>query len=403
MITSTKGKSPFYPGQPVPVELFVGRAEQLDRIITRGVGQVAEGKPITVYVQGEYGIGKSSVAKFVQWMAERNYNLHPIYASIGGVRNLEDLAAAVLEATVRSGALDPKKWEKIGEFLAKYIGKIDLYGVNINFDALKKDASNFKTPFSMLSFLSETLKRLQKDTEVNGIFLVLDEINGIASNPDFAYFIKSLVDTNAMSAESLPLLLMLCGVEECRREMIQNHQPVERIFDVVDIEPMSKKEMEAFFKKAFDSVNVRVNPEALTVMTYYSAGFPKIMHLIGDSAFWLDQDGEISKDEATFAVLSAADEVGKKYVDQQVFKALRSKDYHSILGKIAKTGLGMTFLRQDVTKGLTNSERKKFDNFLQRMKKLKVLRSGEVKGEYVFNSRMVRVYIWLTLGKPSKA
>jgi hypothetical protein len=32
----------------------------------------------------------------------------------------------------------------------------------------------------------------------------------------------------------------------------------------------------------------------------------------------------------------AADEVGKKYVDQQVYKALRSKDYHSILAKIAK-------------------------------------------------------------------
>ncbi|HLG17619.1 MAG TPA: hypothetical protein VJH03_24460 [Blastocatellia bacterium] len=51
-----KGKSPFYPGQPVPVELFVGREAQLDRIMTRGVGQVAEGKPVAQYVQGEYGI-----------------------------------------------------------------------------------------------------------------------------------------------------------------------------------------------------------------------------------------------------------------------------------------------------------------------------------------------------------
>jgi len=40
-----KGQSPFYPGQPVPVELFVGRQDQLDRIIKRGVGQVERGKP----------------------------------------------------------------------------------------------------------------------------------------------------------------------------------------------------------------------------------------------------------------------------------------------------------------------------------------------------------------------
>jgi hypothetical protein len=29
------------------------------------------------------------------------------------------------------------------------------------------------------------------------------------------------------------------------------------------------------------------------------------------------------------------------------------------------------------------------------MKKLKVLRSGEVPGEYIFNMRMARLYIWL--------
>jgi hypothetical protein len=38
---------------------------------------------------------------------------------------------------------------------------------------------------------------------------------------------------------------------------------------------------------------------------------------------------------------------------------------------------------------------RKFNNFLQRMKKLNVIRSGEVQGEYTFNLRMVRLYIWL--------
>ena len=41
------------------------------------------------------------------------------------------------------------------------------------------------------------------------------------------------------------------------------------------------------------------------------------------------------------------------------------------------------------------SEKKKFNNFLQEMKSLNVLRSGDVPGEYIFNVRMVRLYIWL--------
>ncbi|MBN1816491.1 MAG: hypothetical protein JW828_03970 [Sedimentisphaerales bacterium] len=55
----------------------------------------------------------------------------------------------------------------------------------------------------------------------------------------------------------------------------------------------------------------------------------------------------------------------------------------------------MTFRKQDVERGLTDNEKKKFHNFLQKMKKLKVLRSGDVRGGYIFNIRMVRLYIWL--------
>ena len=96
------------------------------------------------------------------------------------------------------------------------------------------------------------------------------------------------------------------------------------------------------------------------------------------------------------AVVNAAEEVGRKYVDQQVYKALRSPDYHSILQKIASHGpSGDGFTKKDVADGLTTAEQKKLGNFLQRMKKLNVIRSGDSAGEYVFNVQMVRLYIWL--------
>ncbi len=391
----SKGKSPFYPGQPVPVELFVGRAKQIDRIMNRAVAQVSAGKPIAVFVRGEYGIGKSSIAGFVQWIAEKHQALHGIYAPLGGARELSDVAVTVLEATLRSGAFDPKRSEKVRNWLAKYIGRQELFGFTLNAEALRKDAPSLATPFGMLGFLTETVERL-KDDGIKGIFLVLDEINGITENPQFANFIKGLVDTNAMSSKPLPLLLMLCGVEERRRQMIQKHQPVDRIFDVIEIESMDVKEMEAFFQRAFDSVSMPVEPSAMSILTQYSAGFPKIMHLVGDAAFWIDRDGIIKQADALTAVFLAAEEVGKKYVDQQVYRALRSPDYKSILAKIGKMDPDtMSFKKADVASGLTESEKKKFNNFLQKMKSLNVLRSGDVPGEYIFNVRMVRLYIWL--------
>jgi hypothetical protein len=388
-----KSKSPFYPGQPVPVELFVGRASQINHIMQRGVGQVEAGKPIALYIQGEYGIGKSSIAGFVQWVAEREHNLHSIYAPLGAAQTVDDVGAAILEATIRSGALNPGRSEMLRNWLAKYIGDQSLFGVTIHADALKQDAPSITK--GILPFLTEVFSRL-KTSGVKGVFLVLDEINGVTADPQFAHFIKGIVDTNAMSREPLPLLLTLSGVEERRREMIQKYQPIDRIFDVVEIRPMSENEMKEFFTRAFESVQMKVNEEAMQTLVHYSAGFPKIMHLVGDAAYWIDRDGIVDEEEAFQAIFEAAEEVGRKYVDQQVYRALHSKDYLSILAKVAQQGPdSMSFRKAEILAGLTETEKKKFNNFLQKMKALKVLKSGDVQGEYVFNVRMVRLYIWL--------
>lgn len=392
MSNEGKGRSPFYPGQPVPVDLFVGRSQQIRRIVDRGAQQVALGKPVAFFVQGEYGIGKSSLAHYARFLSERKHGLLGLHATLGGASTLGDVGGAILQAAAEAGSLDPSRYERFVEWLAKYVGEQSLFGITIHADALRREGPNISK--GTLPFFREVLDRL-KGTDIRGIFLVLDEVNGITSNPDFAHYVKCLIDSNALLNEPVPLLLMICGTEERRREMIVRHQPVERIFDVVDITPMSEEEMMAFFTQAFGSAGIRIDEDAINVLTHYSAGFPKIMHLIGDNAFWFDSDGVISRNDSLMAVVGAAEDVGKKYVDQQVYRALRSKDYQSILRKIARTGLEVAFHKHDIEKGLTESERRKLDNFLSRMKKLNVIRSGESRGQYVFNSRMVRLYIWL--------
>jgi DNA polymerase III delta subunit len=112
-----------------------------------------------------------------------------------------------------------------------------------------------------------------KENGIKGLMLILDEINGITRHSQFAHFIKALVDENALSQNPLPLMLMLCGVEERRREMIEHHQPIERIFDIVEIKPMDEKEMKDFFNKAFGSVGMKVEDKAMSLLCHYSAGF----------------------------------------------------------------------------------------------------------------------------------
>ncbi len=394
MAVRDKGKSPFHPSQPVPIELFVGRQDQIDRMLTRGAAQVKAGKPVSFFVQGEYGIGKSSIANYLQNAAEQQFQLLRINANLGGAETIEELAVRILEATVQSGARNPSLSGRFKSWLGKYIGKQQLFGFSVNLEALREDAPQLSTPSQMLGFFRETLDRMKG--EVAGISLVLDELNGIVNTPKFSHFIKGLIEENAFTDRPVPLLLILCGVEERRRTMIRHHPPVDRIFDIVEIEKMSQPEMEEFFSRSFASADMKVKPEAMRLLTLYSAGLPKVMHVIGDEAYFADTDNVVDVKDANAAVMGAADEIGRKFVDQQVYRALRSHDYHSILKKIASHGpTTMSFTKKQAAEGLNDSERKKLNNFLQRMKKLNVIRSGDTAGEYVFNVKMVRLYIWL--------
>ncbi|MCI0703273.1 MAG: ATP-binding protein [Planctomycetia bacterium] len=392
-----KGRSPFNPGQPVPAELFTGRQQEIDRILQRGVGQTALGKPTAFFIQGEYGIGKSSIASFAQTIAERDHGLIGIYTTLGGVKTLDDLAASVLEATLHSGLYDPTWREQTRNWLAKYIGKQDLFGFSVNLEAIKVDAPQLASALQMLGFLREAHDRYARARGGKGVFLVLDEINGIAPMPEFAQFVKSLIDSNALNREPVPLLLMLCGTEERRTQMIECHPPTDRLFDVVDIPPMSEAEMTDFFRKAFESVEMMADDDAMLVMTQAAAGFPKIMHSVGDSVFWRVTGKRVDHPTAIRGVIDASREVGRKFVDAQVYDAIQSKDYQSILKKLAND-LGPfreEFTRKDLAAKLNDSEKRKLDNFLQKLKKLNVIKSLDTPGRYQFRIKMVQTYIWL--------
>ena len=148
MAENTKGRSPFYPGQPIPVDLFTGRIKPLRRIMTRGVSQVVSGKPVTMFVQGEYGIGKSSLANYARAIAEKEEgnNLHGVYVTLGGANSLEDVGGTILEGFIHSGADDPKRSRKIRDWLEKYITRQTLFDVEIKTEAIKRDAHRITKP-----------------------------------------------------------------------------------------------------------------------------------------------------------------------------------------------------------------------------------------------------------------
>jgi len=353
-----KDRSPFTPGNPVPVELFVGRTNQLEEIL-RNVKQARTGKQENIFLAGERGIGKSSFAKFVCNMACKE-RLLSVHVFLGQVTSLDEMVRRVFEELLKVS--NTQSWYgKISGYFENKIQQIDLFGVAVSFHPTAEDTRELVNNFpEALVNIAEKIK-----TEKKGLFIVLDDIDAISRTPEFANWYKSFVDKVATHFDYFPISIMLIGLPEFRDNLSRNQPSLMRVFRVVEIEKLQEKEVKDFFLRAFNKVNIAVQESAMEIMVDYSGGLPTIMHEIGDAIFWIDEDGIVKDDDVWKGVISAAESIGKKYLDPLVYRAIRSEKYRSILRKL---GVTTSFKKNEIVAKLTKEEKAVFDNFLRTMR-----------------------------------
>ncbi len=382
-------ESPFTPGKPVPIDYFIARRKEIERL-KRAIVQASRGQNENVFITGERGIGKSSLAGFIRHLAEKEHGFLGAHCFLGGVRDLEGMMRVVFQRLLQEVS-DPSIFDKLKRVFDKYIKGLTLFGMGVEFT---KDASELRTLVDNFLPALRKIADTIKDRK-SGIVLILDDLNGISDLPQFAPFLKSFVDELATSRDGLALLLVLVGIHE-RRDELAKHQPsVARIFDVIDLPPMNQDESSEFFRAMFGSRSIGISPEALSLMVHLSGGLPMLMHEVGDAAFWLDTDDSIDEKDARGGIIQAAESVGRRYLDPQVYRALRSETYRSILRTLGSLPLGRSFRREDILQKMPTRQQKGFDNFLQRIKRIGLIAPTEVRGEYRFVNQLYHLYVRL--------
>lgn len=386
------GDSPFSPGKPVTPELFVGRDQEIRRFEAK-LKKCANGSIESVFLTGERGIGKSSFARVMGVYANSELHLAPIYCQLIAARDLDEtlqiLSQKILQNFPRGTVLD-----KIRGVFDRYIDEFDLQLFPVSAKiGLKKDAdSRRQLRLNFPDLLVSTIKNIKGNYD--GLFLILDDLNGVTKDPNFGNFIKNLVDGLVTGGyEKIPLALALIGIGERLDDMSKAQPSVARVFDVIYLPRLSPNEVKNFYNMAFKKVGLKVAEGALDNLTFWSGGMPAIMHEIGDAAFSVNKDETIDENDATEGCVIAADNIGRKYMEPRVFEKL-SKSYQNLLDYVAKQGLGTTITRQMLISD-GNEKDSSVDNFLSKMSELGVFHRGENPGEYRFSRDIYSLYNYL--------
>ena len=390
-------KRVFYPDQPVPPELFVGRADEMYTLVEHGLAPALEGHPKAMFILGDFGMGKSSIAAYVKTLAEENDEVYGIYASLAGAETLPELSRLISRAAEDTSARQKAIGNNDGAPLQQIRSAASLLTttqVPVRQQATA-DPIETATHVDLLGFLKK-LRATLFTGRTRAIMLILDEIDTLAPNRLFAPFVKGLVDTNAQDSDKVPLLLLVCGVRRCWQQMLHAHQSIERVLEPVEICPMNLAEATEFYRKAFASAGMDVSSDAIRVFHAQSGGVPRIMHLVGEKAYRADKDQLVDLHDAQLATLQAAQDYGQRIVREKLFGILHSRDERAILSRIGHLNRDAPrFLIGEVAAGMSSAELARLPYFLDDLVKLEILRPGETRDEFEFSLPLVQLYFWL--------
>ena len=388
--------SPFRPGQPVPIESFVGRIREVE-LLSSLVKASVQGRFTIGFVSGERGIGKSSLASFVRHLSEHESQVAGCHVFLGGVQDLKEMLRRTFDRLLKE-SMDRPWHEQIKEFFGNHVRKVGLFGITLELNLKDSDLSTLANDFvPTVTRLLDSLKG-HKST----LFLILDDINGLAGSEVFANWLKSTVDEISTSQQKIPLCILMVGLEERRQELVSNQPSLARVFELIDIAPWADDEAMDFYRNSFDSVSAKIDATDLRQLVRLAGGVPILAHEIGDAVWRTARGLRIDSKEVRKGILTAADLIGWKLVQPRVFRAIRSELHHSILRKMWNAPR-MHFQRSELLKHLSSDERKVMDNSLRRMKRFGALETDpEVKGGYRFPNLLHMLYFWMESQRTSR-
>lgn len=353
----------FETGRPVSPENFKGRKSSIQKII-RYVKSASNGNTQHFFLTGERGIGKTSLAKYVMSIVENNYGMTGVYVSNKGNETLEELIDSIIAGILKKIPKNLLK-DKVKDIFGN-IESLEIKGAKINFKSGKKKSEFVIKDFPY--FMQDLINEVNKE---NGIFLVIDDINGLSESKKFVDWYKNFSDTIAVNDLNLKLYILFAGYPVKFDNLVYQEPSFGRIFNQENLENFSDSEIREFFIETFANSNIKCSEEALNIFTSFSYGLPLIMQQIGESTFWIVEDNEITKDIALKGVINAINEIGHKQL-RHILNIISDFEYGSIVLKLGDNDLS-SFSKETLEEKLNNHEKSIIDNFLEDMVKYDLL------------------------------
>ncbi len=394
--------NPFRPGSLVTPGMFAGRHKELDSL-ERVLFQTKNGNPLHFLIRGERGIGKSSLLLILKYVAQgdlssvqgNQYRFLVVNIELEPSSTYEEIIKRVGSEFQRvvSGQQVAKTFLKGGwDFLKKW----EVLGVKYRSDLKELE------PHELLDDLAFTIDACFKDlkSHFDGVLITIDEADKPPSTAHLGEFSKLLTE-RLMKRGCDQVALGLSGLPPIVDRLKESHESAPRVFEDIYLQPLLPAErieavrMGLNVSKEKNQFETKITPEAETLISEYSEGYPDFIQQFAYCAFEVDDDNLIDeKDvkEGAYMKNGAFYQLGVKYFQAQYFDQLGSDEYRKVLRAMANHLDGWVTKAQ--IRSVVNMKDTTLDNAIHALKDRNIIipKQGK-KGEYRLPTKSFAVWI----------
>jgi Ca2+-binding EF-hand superfamily protein len=369
--------NPFRPNSIATDELFQGRSEEM-QFIEKSLFQTKNGNPQHFLVEGERGLGKSSLflrvtqqAKGEKEIGSNVYvNFIVLNVELETTHSFFDIVR-VISLELKNAISEREKLKMLASSVWDFLSSWEILGVKYN----KLDAQK-NQPYEVLNDLVNNLSKLiiEAKQEIDGILILLDEADRPTEQASLGEILK-LITEKLTKKNCDKVLVGITGQPGLVAKLKASHESASRIFTILHLNPLSESENNKVLEsglKIANKVNVektKFEDEAIDLIYILSEGYPHFLQEFAFMAFDADEDGSISTEDVkkgAYGDKGALNQLGEKYFHDLYFTQIASDDYRRVLQAMAN--FSDDWVNREKIKSLINIKDTILNNAIQALK-----------------------------------
>lgn len=397
--------NPYRPNDIIHPSMFAGRYNELVAL-EKALFQTKNGNPSHFIVDGERGIGKSSLLLNVTAVAKgevpdleesQSFNFVTVSVCVDERFGYGDVVRSIA-SELRRQISAREHIKELARGAWEFLKKWEIGGVRFN-DAGQGETKDTELVEELSFALAESLKNLGSTTD--GVLILIDEADKPPASANLGAFVKLLTERLKLRGCD-KVCIGLAGLTTLRDRLRKSHESSLRLFNIFALQPLSTSDCVKVIRKGLEEANAKnpipvvIDPDAEQSLAFITEGYPHFIQQFCYCAFDADSDNRIDTEDVRLGAYGengALRQLGLKYFEKQYFDQIGSDEYRQVLRVMAEH-FDSWVTKAEIRKEAPGLKSSTLDNALSALKGRGIILSRPgTKGVYKLPSRSFAVWI----------